>query len=219
MPSGVLLDVEGTTTALSFVHDRLFPLSREAVGAWVRAHWQSPETREARTATGAGTPEDLATALRAWIDADRKETSLKAIQGSIWREAYEAGALRGHVYDDVPAALRRWTGKGARVAVFSSGSVEAQQLLFRHSDHGDLTRHLHAHFDTSTGPKREPSSYRAIARTLDLAPPDLLFLSDVQAELDAAREAGLSTVQVARPGVAIDARCAHRCVHSFDELP
>jgi enolase-phosphatase E1 len=152
------------------------------------------------------------------MDQDRKLTALKSLQGRIWAEGYAEGQLRGQVYDDVPPALARWTGAGRRVAIFSSGSVLAQKLIFGHSDHGDLTPLLSAYFDTTTGPKREAESYRRIAAALGAPAAAGLFVSDVVEELDAAREAGLATALAVRtpPG---PAGHGHPQVISFDELP
>jgi enolase-phosphatase E1 len=160
-----------------------------------------------------------AAAYARWLmDQDRKLTALKSLQGRIWAEGYAQGRLRGQVYADVPPALARWTAAGSRVAIFSSGSVLAQKLIFGHSDHGDLTRFLSAYFDTTTGPKREAPSYARIAAALASPAAAGLFVSDVVAELDAARAAGVATALVVRtpPGPAAN---GHPRVASFDELP
>jgi enolase-phosphatase E1 len=152
------------------------------------------------------------------MDRDRKLTALKSLQGKIWAEGYAAGRLRGQVYDDVPRALARWTAASRRVAIFSSGSVLAQRLLFGHSDHGDLTAYLSAYFDTTTGPKADQESYRRIAAALGEPERAGLFVSDVVAELDAARAAGLATALAVRvpPG---PATAGHRTLTSFDAIP
>jgi len=217
VPEVVLLDIEGTTTDISFVHDVLFPLSRRALPEYVAEHWNDDEVLRAREATGANDLSGLVDALTAWIDADRKEPTLKAIQGKIWRGAFESGQVKSHVYPDVPVAFQRWQARGIRIAIFSSGSIEAQELLFRHSEHGDLTGYLGGYFDpTTAGPKREVGAYAAIVRALGTR--EAAFLSDVGAELDAARAAGLSTWQVARPGIEPDAASTHAKVSTFDEL-
>ncbi|WP_437679240.1 acireductone synthase [Sorangium sp. So ce131] len=222
----VVVDVEGTTTDVRFVHDTLFPLARRELPAYVAAHPGSPEVEAARSAVarerGLGAEavgqDELTAALLAWIDADRKETALKALQGKIWRSAYESGGLRSHVYPDVEPALRRWRDLGVTLAVFSSGSVEAQRLLFRHTTSGDLSGLFAAFFDTTTGPKREPAAYQRIAAALGLPPGDVLFLSDIVAELDAAAAAGMRTVQLLRPGTARDAEPRHAVAERFDEI-
>lgn len=222
----VLTDIEGTTTDLRFVHDTLFPLSRRAMPAYIEEHFGSPEVSEARRAIAvesgepadALSPSDVTGALLRFIDEDRKETSLKALQGKIWRSAFEGGALQSHVYPDVEPALRRFTGAGLRVYVFSSGSVEAQELLFRHSEAGDLTRYIAGYFDTKTGPKREAESYRRIAQAVGLSPEEVIFLSDVVAELDAARDAGMRAVQLLRPGVTPGPAGRHETAGTFDDI-
>lgn len=222
----VLVDIEGTTTDVRFVHDTLFPVARRDLAAYVSAHAGSPEVEAARSAVarerGAGeqavSDGELAAALLAWIDEDRKETTLKALQGKIWRSAYESGGLRSHVYADVEPALRRWRDLGVMLAVFSSGSVEAQELLFRHTTSGDLTGLFTAFFDTTTGPKREAGAYQRIAEALGLRPEEVLFLSDVVAELDAAAAAGMRTVQLLRPGTAREPGSRHPVAERFDEI-
>ena len=217
-PRFVLTDIEGTTTDIAFVRDVLFPLSRRALPDWVAKHWDGEEVERARAATGRTDREGLVAALVGWIDQDEKAPSLKAIQGKIWRTAFESGEVRGHVYPDVPSAFRRWKAAGIRLSVFSSGSAEAQELLFRHSAYGDLTSYVRVYFDTTTGPKREPASYAAIARALEIDAGEIVFLSDVTAELDAAHASGLRTRQLLRPGITNDPRSAHRKIRTFDEL-
>ncbi|MGN6817449.1 MAG: acireductone synthase [Sphingomonas sp.] len=192
-PKAILLDVEGTTTSIAYVAEVLFPYARERIPGWVPMH------REEIASVLAGMPAgDPVTTLLGWMDVDAKETALKDIQGRIWREGYEAGELRGHVYPDTPEALKRWTDAGIRVCIYSSGSVEAQKLIFGHSDAGDLTRYLSGYFDTTSGPKREAASYTTIAKALKLDPADILFVSDVSAETDAAKAAGIRALLIDR---------------------
>jgi len=230
----VLLDIEGTTTPVDFVLRVLFPDAHARVSLFLEAHASDPDvTRDVAglrdehardTAAGRqppawdGAPAGAATYTRWLMDQDRKLTALKSLQGRIWAEGYAQGRLRGQVYADVPPALARWTGAGSRVAIFSSGSVLAQKLIFGHSDHGDLTPFISAYFDTATGPKREAQSYTRIAAALALPAAAGLFVSDVVAELDAAREAGMATALAVRtpPGPAPN---GHPQVASFDELP
>jgi len=216
----ILLDVEGTTTPLRFVHDVLFPYARARLQAFLEAHAREAEVHgdlaglrmEHARDTAAGRnppswdPEDVASAAayaRWLMDQDRKATPLKALQGRIWQEGYAAGELRGQVYPDVAPAFERWHAAGKTLAIFSSGSVLAQRLLFQHSEAGDLERFLSAHFDTTTGAKAEAGSYRRIAAAMGREPGEVLFLSDVAAELDAARAAGMATALVARESVAL----------------
>lgn len=189
-----LLDVEGTITPVSFVHDKLFPLAREALPAFVAANPEDPDVK----AVAAAYPDVTQTLLR-WMADDRKDTHLKAIQGRIWKQAWESGQVVTHLYAEVPSALAHWAGSGVRVAIYSSGSVEAQQLLLRHTRFGDLTPRISAWFDTTTGPKREARSYRNIQAQLGVPPADICFFSDVEVELDAAAAAGFCTVQIVRP--------------------
>ena len=206
MTRWLLLDIEGTTTAVDFVHMTLFPYARERLAAFAGANAANPDVREALRLTietlkaeGNGHTDPIGQ-LIAWIDADRKHTGLKLLQGLIWREGYERGAFVSHVYADVAPALVRWRMSGGRVAIYSSGSEEAQRLLFGHTEAGDLTVHFSAHFDTRIGAKRDASSYAAIAKALAANPADVFFLSDIVAELDAARAAGMHATQVVRPG-------------------
>lgn len=230
----VLLDVEGTTTPVDFVLRVLFPYAHAHVGAFLEAHASDPDVVHDLTGLRDEHGRDAAAGLSppAWdgsaaaaapyarrlMDQDSKLTALKSLQGKIWAEGYAQGRLRGQVYDDVPPALARWAGAGRRVAIFSSGSVLAQKLIFGHSDHGDLTPFLSAYFDTTTGPKREAESYQRIAAALGKPAAAGLFVSDVVAELDAAREAGMATALAVRtpPG---PSGHGHPEITSFDELP
>jgi enolase-phosphatase E1 len=205
-PKMVLLDIEGTTSSISFVADELFPYARKHLVAFVAAHPQ--ETAEILAAVPG---EDKLATLIGWIDADAKETPLKTLQGMIWADGYASGELKGHVYPDTPEAMARWRELGLRIAIYSSGSCAAQRLIFGHSIAGDLTPLISGYFDTTTGPKKDADSYSKIADALDLAPSDILFVSDAPAEVDAAREAGLQALLIARDGGRAD-------VHSLAEV-
>jgi enolase-phosphatase E1 len=162
-------------------------------------------------------PLDSAAAYALFLmDGDRKAMGLKSLQGRIWKEGYAAGALRGQVYADVPPAFERWRRQGRAIAVFSSGSVLAQKLLFATTAAGDLTRYIQAHFDTAVGSKREATSYGLIARELGRAPAQVLFVSDTAAELDAARLAGMATALCAREGAPPSP--AHPVIATFDTV-
>ncbi len=191
MTRGILTDIEGTTSSLSFVHDILFPYARARLRDWVAVNADDPVLAHVPGA-------DKAATLLGWMDIDAKETTLKDIQGRIWAQGYAAGALRGHVYPDAAAALRAWHARGLTLAVFSSGSVAAQKLIFGHSDQGDLSPLFSGWFDTTSGPKREAASYSKIAAALRFAPEDILFLSDVRAETDAAKGAGMAALLIDR---------------------
>jgi len=201
----IVTDIEGTTSSISFVHDILFPYAREHLPAFVTQHVQDPEVRalldEANAAAGGGLDdEQVVAALLKWIDQDRKITPLKALQGLIWEQGYRHGALKGHLYADVRATLERWHEQGIRLYVFSSGSVKAQQLLFAHTEFGDLTPLFSAYFDTHIGSKRETAAYRHIVETLGLPANEILFISDVPEELDAAQQTGMQVLLLARDG-------------------
>lgn len=215
--AALLLDIEGTTTPLDFVTRTLFPYARIALTRLSETSWEEVLTPdlaplEAEYAREAVAGADLPTwdreaprnsALRylLWLmDRDRKSPALKSIQGKLWRHGYESGELKGQVYPDVPEALRRWKARGGRSFVYSSGSVLAQQLLFRYAECGDLTSLFDGYFDTAVGSKREPQSYEAIARAIALPPGEILFVSDVAAELAAARAAGMQGALSLRPG-------------------
>jgi enolase-phosphatase E1 len=222
---GILLDIEGTTTPLSFVAQVLFPYARAHAGEFLERRGGDGGVKDdlvllrqerAADPQGATVAGDLAY-LHLLMDQDRKSTALKALQGRIWEEGFRAGALRGEVYPDVPPALRRWRAQGRRLAVFSSGSVLAQKLLFSSTAAGDLLPFFEAHFDTTTGAKREPESYRRIAAALALDAAAVLFLSDVVGELDAARDAGLRTALCVREGPAPDA-FGHAVAGTFDTV-
>jgi len=235
-----LLDIEGTTTPISYVSDTLFPLATANVEEFLqrhsadtkitqlmeqlRVHWQA-EAKERGTDlppwTDASSPEHLHSAaayVRYLIKQDSKITPLKSLQGRIWEAAYRSGNLRGEVYPDVPLAFNRWRAQGRRIAVFSSGSILAQQLLFAHSTAGDLTLFLDAFFDTTTGSKREAQSYSRVATALSFVPGKILFLSDATAELDAARAAGMQTALSVRPELKRPAVLDHACFTTFDEV-
>ena len=199
----VLTDIEGTTSSISFVKEVLFPYAREALPGFVRAHGDEAEVRRwldvVATEHGAMCDDAMIVeTLQGWIDEDRKHTALKALQGMIWQEGYAAGTLQADIYPDAVSGLRRWHDAGHRLAVYSSGSVAAQKLLFAHTDAGDLTPLFDAFFDTEVGMKRDAASYRAIAARLGEAADGIVFLSDVVEELDAARDAGMATTLVDR---------------------
>jgi enolase-phosphatase E1 len=228
---GVLLDVEGTTTPISFVYEVLFPFAAARLDeACARAAASEPleravaalrrEHEEEKAAGAADLPAfgDGAPFARYLMERDRKSPGLKTLQGLIWRRGYESGELRGVVFDDVPEALRRWREAGHRLRVFSSGSVLAQKLLFSTTEHGDLTVFFEGFHDTGAGPKKEASSYLAIADAFALPPAEILFLSDVVDELDAAAAAGMATGLARRPGNKPADAHGHSPHRSFQEL-
>jgi enolase-phosphatase E1 len=222
----VLLDIEGTTTPIAFVHDVLFPHARARVGSFLASHASDDDVRkiledlrtEQRSASGELRTANVVGYVHGLMDRDRKSGPLKALQGRIWEQGYHDGELKGDVYPDVPAAFARWTADGVRIAIFSSGSVLAQQLLFANSTAGDLSRFLSCHFDTGVGAKGEAGSYRRIVETLGVAAARILFVSDVVKELDAAREAGLRTLLCVRPTASAPTSNTYDLVESFDTI-
>lgn len=225
MIEAIVTDIEGTTSSIAFVKDVLFPYAAAAIPDYVRRHRQRPDVgaildqvAEAGGIVRADTEALIAQLLR-WIEQDRKITPLKTLQGLVWRAGYESGAYRAHVYPDAVAALRQWHHRGKLLYVYSSGSVAAQKLFFAHSSAGDLTPLFSGYFDTTTGPKQESASYRAIVDAIGRPAECVAFLSDIEAELDAARAAGLATHWLQRPQDSAGAsRGAHPVARSFDEI-
>jgi len=218
-PAAVVTDIEGTTTPIAFVHDVLFPYARQRLPDFLRAHAARADVASVLADTARLSPgaDPLATLL-GWMDADAKMGPLKTVQGLIWAEGYADGSLTGDLYPDVAPALRRWARAGVVLGVYSSGSVAAQKLLFGHTAHGDLASLFSAFFDTGVGGKREPASYAAIAQTLRLPAGDILFLSDVAAELDAAKASGMRSCQLVRPADGTLPSAAHDRAGDFDEV-
>lgn len=196
----LLLDIEGTTTSISFVYDVLFPFARRELPAFIRRGWERAEVREAARMMGAETAEQAVERALALMDGDVKDTGLKALQGLVWEDGYRGGELRGHVYEDVGPALSRARARGISVAIYSSGSVAAQRLLFGFSVSGDLLPLIENHFDTTTGPKKEAASYRAIAAKLGGEVGEVTFITDHPDEARAALMAGMRVFVAVRPG-------------------
>jgi len=228
----VLLDIEGTVTPISFVHEILFPYAREHVNNYLSRHPQQPEGQadiqklreeQANDAEELRQPpidsiDTAVTYVNRLIDLDRKSPALKSLQGKIWKAGYEDGSLKSPVYPDVVEAFERWRDVGITINIFSSGSVLAQQLLFAHTDAGDLTRYIDQYFDTSVGKKIDPQSYLAIAANLSFDRSQILFLSDVVAELDAAKAAGIQTRLCIRPGNPPQPASQYQSIASFADI-
>jgi enolase-phosphatase E1 len=232
----VLLDIEGTTTPIAFVYDVLFPFARAHLRAYLQQNADSTAVREAvallrdewtRDAAldekPPDWPDDRAPASAApyveWLmDRDRKSPALKLLQGLIWQRGYAEGVLRGDVFADVAPAFRRWRERGVAIAIYSSGSVLAQRLLFSTTPSGNLTTEVAAFFDTAVGPKTSRDSYRRIADALRVPAGEMLFVSDVRGELDAAESAGCRVLLAVRPGNRVERFDAAMTVHSFDEI-
>ena len=239
LPRGILLDIEGTTSSVSFVFDVMFPFVRRELSAFLRQHWREEGLAQAceMIAKDAG-----ATSFAAWceknnashenqqrelleqevarlMDGDVKATGLKQLQGLIWESGFASGELKAHVYNDIPPALSRWNTAGKDVRIYSSGSIQAQKLFFGHTVCGDLLHQFRGHYDTTIGSKREKESYSRIAKEFNLPPAEILFVSDIVAELDAAGAVGLQTRLAIRPGNAAQP-CGHNHleIHSFAEI-
>jgi enolase-phosphatase E1 len=236
---GILLDIEGTTTPIEFVHKTLFSYARQQMQGFLEHHWAEPELgadldglRNQYLLDRGKIPqpplwqEDSENALRSsvlayinWLmHSDSKCTPLKSLQGKIWREGYASGNLKSEVFADVQRAFLRWAEQGKTISIFSSGSVLAQQLLFANTTSGNLTAFIRGYFDTTTGPKRDTESYQKIAAAVNLAAANMIFVSDIIEELDAARHAGMETALCIRGDGSPPEKMTHKWVRTFDEL-
>lgn len=229
----ILLDIEGTTTPVEYVFGVLFPFAKDNVETFLQTHHHEQlvqadlkrlrQEYEADRTQGISIPEwkeNLTTGVVPYIsyliEVDRKSTGLKSLQGKIWEQGYRNGTLRSHIFSDVKPAFERWTRAGKQLFIFSSGSVQAQQLLFRHTDVGDLTGFLSGYFDTEIGAKKVADSYRKIAQAIGMSPERILFISDVTMELKAAQSAGMQTLFSFRPGNHSSDSEGFELVKSFD---
>ena len=219
----ILTDIEGTTTSLSFVKDVLFPYAYERMQSFVVENRTNPAVAKLiddvryevnnPVLSLSGAIEQL----KQWIRDDKKITPLKAIQGLMWQQGYANGDFTGHVYPDAVAGLQAWHAQGLQLYVYSSGSVQAQQLLFGYSDAGDLTPLFSGYFDTQVGHKRERGAYQHIAQAVGIAPEQVLFLSDIREELDAAQQAGMQTCALVRENQATEG-LQHPWVENFAQI-
>jgi enolase-phosphatase E1 len=216
-----LLDIEGTVGSIAFVRDVLFPYADARMDEFVALHGGEPDVRAALDLAAREASVDaldlpgILAALHRWSAGDVKTTPLKTIQGMIWRDGFESGAIVGHLYPDAVDALYRFRSNGVQLAIYSSGSVAAQRLLFGHSVAGNLLEMFAGFYDTTTGPKLERGSYTRIAEALGFAPSSVAFFSDNARELDAARDAGMQTVQLVRPEDGTRADPRHTAVATF----
>ena len=227
---GVLLDIEGTTSSISFVYDVMFPYVREHLRNFLESNWGSEQLNEViksleKDAAGIGISADLNSVanvqlfVQQLMDGDHKTTGLKKLQGIIWKDGFESGELVSHVYEDVAPAIKQWKDAGCDIRIYSSGSVQAQRLFFGHTQVGNLLDHFSSHYDTTTGPKKETQSYQTIARDFNVAPEQILFISDVTAELAAAKQAGFKVVLSNRPGNPAQENADHfALIESFEQL-
>jgi len=225
----VLLDIEGTTTPIAFVHEVLFSYARTHIKDFLAANRDSEDVQadiallreeQAEDVSAGRHPPSLVEDYVGWlIDLDRKSTGLKSLQGKIWRQGYLEGSLKSQLFADVAPAMKRWHEAGLNINIFSSGSVLAQQLLFAHTEAGDLTKYIDNYFDTNVGKKADSESYRRIAAELKLPSGEVLFISDVVSELEAASEAGMKTLLSLRPGNPPQHLPERfQTIHTFDEI-
>ena len=230
----ILLDIEGTTTPIDFVHKTLFPFAKSKIGEYVEQNVDELQTEISQLKTEykkdfseqiygrdfrQDAPETIIEYLKFLIEVDRKSTPLKSLQGKIWQAGYESGELESVMFADVPGAFERWKTESKTIAIYSSGSVLAQKLIFKYSNFGDLTNYISNYFDTKVGHKREAESYVKIAAAINLPPKRLAFVSDIIAELDAAKTSGFETFLAIREGNAkVGNQTKHRVIHSFDEI-
>lgn len=231
----ILLDIEGTTSSVSFVYDVMFPFVRRELDSFLNQHWNDPAVQEACDLIAVDAGHD---SLDAWtqvepasgqalvrdevhrlMDGDVKATGLKRLQGLVWKHGFESGELRAHLFDDVRDVVEGWQAAGLQIHIYSSGSVQAQKLFFGHTTEGNLLSFFSGHYDTTVGPKREASSYVAIAEAMNVPPKHVLFVSDVPAELDAAAAAGMNVALCCRPGNAeVPAGHGHVEIDRFDQI-
>jgi enolase-phosphatase E1 len=230
----ILLDIEGTTTPIDFVHQTLFPFAKAKIGEYVKEHFDELKGEiehlklEYKTdflnqiygrKFDQNSAKSVSNYLKFLIEVDRKSTVLKNLQGKIWQAGYESGELKSVMFDDVPPAFERWYRKGKTIAIYSSGSVLAQKLIFQYSNFGDLTHYISAWFDTNTGHKRERQSYEKIAEKMQNRKHEILFISDVLEEAEAAHATGIETILADREGNApINRKHSFQIVQSFDTI-
>ena len=225
MIRAVVTDIEGTTSSIAFVKDVLFPYAYKAIPDFLRAHHNDPEiatlieqARQEASQPDANLEATIQILLQ-WIKADKKITPLKAIQGHVWRHGYEQSHFQAHLYKDAYEKLKQWHAQGLPLYVYSSGSIQAQKLFFAHTEYGDIAPWFSGHFDTTTGPKADTASYRTIAEQISNPPGEILFLSDVTAELEAAAQAGLQTCWIVRDSQQKRGNIGHLTAKDFYSLP
>ena len=222
MIKAIITDIEGTTSSISFVHDVLFPYARQHIADFVREHAEdahvSPHLNDVRVSVGKDLDiEGIIHQLHDWIDADAKVMPLKALQGLIWEKGYKHGDFKSHMYPDAVENLKKWHAQGIRLFVYSSGSVYAQQLLFGHTEFGDLNNLFEGYFDTRIGGKKEVQSYETILKEIRLNGQQVMFLSDIEAELAAASATGIHTYWLIREGQT-NSNAAFKQVSTFDDI-
>ncbi len=223
MIKAILTDIEGTTTSISFVYDVLFPYAREHLPTYIKAHRDEKNVKAVLQDINDEVNKDLTITesidqVLLWMNEDKKVTPLKTLQGMVWEDGYQTNGFQGHIYDDVPGNLEKWKKMGIPVFIYSSGSIKAQQLLFSHTTAGDLTPYLSGYFDTTSGKKRDHQSYLNIAKQIHYPPENILFLSDVIEELDAARTSGMQTCLLIRNNSTSIPEPTHPCAGDFNQI-
>ena len=223
MVKAIVTDIEGTTTSVSFVYDVLFPYAREQMPSYIKNHSQQLDVIKQLQLINIEVGKSLSIneaveQLLLWMDEDKKLTPLKTLQGMIWERGYQTNGFEGDVYEDVPANIKKWQDMGIPVYIYSSGSIKAQKLLFSHSIAGDLTPWLSGYFDTTIGAKKDHQSYLKIANDINKPATEILFLSDVTDELDAANQAGMQTVLLIRNKNDNSFQSGYICAENFNQI-
>lgn len=235
--NSIVTDIEGTTTAISFVKDTLFKYAYENCESFLRDNFESQEIQNIienlcseaerenfqikKSKERSQFISKVTSYVQKLINEDRKVGALKLLQGKIWKFAFENGLIKGHVFDDIPRNFKKWTDMGIKLYIYSSGSVEAQRLLFKYSAHGDLTAYISGYFDTNVGHKQEAISYENILKHIKVSGQNVLFLSDIPNELYAAEKASITTLLLNRPfnyPVSDKDKCYFQIVNNFDEI-
>ena len=236
----LLLDIEGTTCPVSFVSDILFPYARKCLGAYITSHrsdpdiqvicdaalkeWAKDTTNESQRlrhkheGNGLQASQAITEYLLHLIDADKKSTALKDLQGRIWLNGYQSGDIKGELFPETATCFQQWSEHHLAISSYSSGSIQAQKLIYKYSNHGDLTQHIHQWFDTHTGPKKEAQSYSIISQKLDTPPQAILFISDNPQECNAAKQADLRTLFSTREGNPDRNPQGHTAISSLKEV-
>lgn len=219
MIKAILTDIEGTTSSINYVKDVMFEYSKNRLKDYLQKHWKEDHVKNIVKSLSQKLEKDidLQTAVlvfKDFIEKDIKDTLLKELQGHIWEEGFKSGELKGHIYEDAYIKLKELKEKGYKIFVYSSGSIKAQKLFFGHSSYGDITYLFDGFFDTTVGSKKDPDSYLKIASTIGLDPKEILFLSDIEDEINAAKKAGMKTCLVSRENP-----CEKEgCIKDFKEI-
>ncbi|MDH4263677.1 MAG: acireductone synthase [Spirochaetia bacterium] len=199
----ILTDIEGTISSISFVKDVLFPYARKNIADYLKTHANDLEVKQIVTDVvkicgRKMVEQEIIDTLIQWIDEDKKITPLKVLQGLIWEDGFKKNVFKAHIYPDALEKLQYWKSKGLPIYVYSSGSIFAQKLFFTYNSAGDILPVFSGHYDTVIGGKKDSASYTKIAEDIQVQPSEILFLSDIVEELDAASDAGMKTKLILR---------------------